>query len=449
MRVLLISANRLKAPYPVYPLGLDYVAEAIRPQHTVRILDLNPAGAPGELEAVLQTFQPEVIGLGLRNVDNTDGLAPHAFLEPYQTLVQTLRRYSTAPIVLGGSGFTIFPAAMLAQLEVDYGIMGEGERLAGLLAALAEGRSPRGLPGVVVRGDAPMIPPPLEAVGERGDAPPGNATDFYLRRGGMLNLQTKRGCPFKCIYCTYPHIEGRRMRRIPPAAVARTALNLQAAGGRYLFVTDSAFNADPGHSLEVAAAFQEAGLGIPWGGFFAPVRPPKDYFRRLARAGLTHVEFGTEALSDPVLRSYRKPFAVADVYAAHEAALEAGLHVAHYLLLGGPGESPATLEETLANVDKLKRCVVFFFCGMRIYPHTALYRLALETGQVSAGQDLLAPVYFRSPALDANHLAERLRTAAAGRENWVLGAGGEEVEKILMRLHARGFSGPLWEFLIR
>jgi len=239
------------------------------------------------------------------------------------------------------------------------------------------------------------------------------------------------------------------MRRIPPQEVARSALALQAAGARYLFLTDSALNADCAHSLEVAAAFREAGLTIPWGGFFAPTRPPEGYFAHLAQAGLTHVEFGTESLSDPVLQAYRKPFAVADVFTAHREALAAGLHVAHYLLLGGPGESPATLEETLANVDKLKRCVVFFFCGMRIYPHTALYRLALETGQVAPGQDLLAPVYFRSPELAADHIAERLRAMAAGRDNWVLGAGGEAIETVLARLHAGGLTGPLWEFLIR
>jgi len=239
------------------------------------------------------------------------------------------------------------------------------------------------------------------------------------------------------------------MRRIPPQVVARSALALQAAGARYLFLTDSAFNADFVHSLEVGEAFRKAGLTIPWGGFFAPTRPPEGYFARLAQAGLTHVEFGTEALSDPVLQAYRKPFTVEEVFAAHRDALAAGLHVAHYLLLGGPGESPATLEETLANVDKMKRCVVFFFCGMRIYPHTALYRLALETGQVTPGQDLLAPAYFRSPALTEDHIADRLRSAAAGRDNWLLGDGGEEVEKILTRLHGRGMTGPMWEFLIR
>ena len=102
--------------------------------------------------------------------------------------------------------------------------------------------------------------------------------DFYLRNGGMLNLQTKRGCPFRCVYCSYPYIEGRTMRYEPPEQIARTAIALQQAGAKYFFITDSAFNADIDQSLAVAQAFKKVGLTIPWGCFFAPLPMPADYF---------------------------------------------------------------------------------------------------------------------------------------------------------------------------
>ena len=239
------------------------------------------------------------------------------------------------------------------------------------------------------------------------------------------------------------------MRLIPPGEVAATAMALQEAGARYLFITDSAFNADYDHSRAVAEAFRAAGLSIPWGAFFAPTRPPADYFAHLARAGLSHVEFGTEAMADTVLKDYHKPFRVPDIRAAHQAAQAAGVHCAHYLLLGGPGETPATLAETLSNIDKLRNTVVFFFCGMRIYPHTALYRLAVAQGVISPAQDLLEPVFYRAQNLDEAAVLKQVQQAAGGRVNWVFGAGGEETEKILARLHRHGFAGPLWEFLIR
>jgi len=449
VKVLLVSANRLKAPYAVYPLGLDYVARALEDCHQVQVVDLNAETGTSVLVAVLQDSPPDIVGISIRNIDNTDTLDPRGFTGQYRDLTALIRAHTTAPIVLGGSGFTIFPAELMALLKADFGIVGEGERLVFLLDAIENGQDPAGIPGVILPEQIADIPRPLEGRWDRKINLSPTVTNYYVRRGGMLNLQSKRGCPFRCIYCTYPHIEGRAMRRIAPAEVAATALALQEAGARYLFITDSAFNADMTHSLAVAEAFMAVGLAIPWGAFFAPIRPPDGYFERLVQAGLTHIEFGTEAMADAVLKAYHKPFRVADIQRAHRVALATGVHIAHYMLLGGPGETFATLAETLSNIDKLSHTVVFFFCGMRIYPHTALYHLAIEKKLISAQQDLLEPVFYRSEAMDENVILERVRQVAGGRANWIFGAGGEEIEKVLTRLHTRGFVGPLWEFLIR
>jgi hypothetical protein len=61
----------------------------------------------------------------------------------------------------------------------------------------------------------------------------------------------------------------------------------------------------------------------------------------------------------------------------------------------------------------------------------------------------LEPVFYRSETLDETAILEQVRQRADGRVNWVFGAGGEETEKILDRLHRSGFVGPLWEFLVR
>jgi radical SAM superfamily enzyme YgiQ (UPF0313 family) len=265
----------------------------------------------------------------------------------------------------------------------------------------------------------------------------------------MLNLQTQRGCPFRCIYCTYPLIEGRKLRRVPPADAARTAVELEAAGARYLYITDSSFNADVEHSLAVARAFRKEGLTIPWGAFFTPLALPEGYFDTLAAAGLKHLEFGTDTLCSEVMRSYGKPFTVAQVMDAHQAGLNAGCHVAHYFLLGGPGETRQTLGITLGNIERLDKTVLFFFCGMRVYPHTRLYRQCVEDGQVGDGKDLLEPVFYRNPSVDEETIERRVVEKAGGRVNWVVGAGGDATADIVRRMYARGFSGPLWEYLIR
>ena len=448
MRILLVSPNTLTVPYPVYPLGLDYVAGAIGLKHEVRIADMNVTGQV-ELAELLRVYAPEIIGISCRNIDNTEAGDPLAFVGGYRQFVQWLRQYSDAVLVCGGSGFTIMPAQVFAALDVDYGIVGEGERFALLADALASGANPGDIPGVMTSADRGEAPLPWQGEPARLFRQDAGHIRFYLEQGGMLNLQSKRGCSFSCIYCPYPHIEGSTQRLVPPPEVARTALALQEAGARFLFITDSAFNSDIRHSLEVAGAFREAELKIPWGAFIAPVRLPPEYFRVMAGAGCSHVEFGTESLSGAMLRRYRKPFRETDVLAAHHQAREAGIHVAHYFLLGGPGESAATISETLDRIEQLDRAVLFFFIGIRIYPNTALYDIALGEGKIVQEQNLLQPVYYKPDDIALDAIESMVRQRAGGRINWIIGSGGSGSAAVVKRMHGRGYAGPLWEYLAR
>jgi len=446
MKILLISPNTHTTPYPVYPIGLDYVAGALGEKHQVKIADLNIIERD-VLKQQITDSSPDIIGLSLRNVDNTEIGNPMFFIEKQQELVAWLRSVSTAVIVCGGAGFTILAREIFDKIQPDYGIVGEGERFGQLVDALENDLAVNDIPGLIT---ADRSESPVPWAGEQTRSLAANDhTQFYVDHGGMLNLQSKRGCSFRCIYCPYPHIEGSKHRRVDAEIVAKTALDLQAQGAKYFFITDSAFNSDIAHSLRVAEAFREYGVTVPWGGFFAPVKLPDSYFTTLKECGLSHIEFGTESLSDTMLKNYQKPFRVEDVFNAHQQAVDAEIHVAHYFLLGGPGESKKTLAETLDKVETLQKTVHFFFTGMRIYPHTKLFEIAMEEGKINKETNLLEPYYYESDAVSPDDI-ERLVTArAAERINWVVGSGGDTAASIVSRMHKRGFTGPLWEYLIR
>ena len=449
MKVLLISANTLTVPYPVYPLGLDYIVDAIATDHQVKIADMNDIEDYDSLGKIINDFSPDIIGISLRNIDNTDRRDPKGFIGSYRELVMALRNHSKAPLILGGSGFTIFPDEFMQALEADYGIIGEGERLPLLLNAITNKEDISGIPGVITRDKDGLLPAPWDNSFTRSFDADNSHVQFYLKRGGMLNLQTKRGCNFRCIYCTYPHIEGKKMRLVPPEEVAKTAVRLQDAGAKYLFITDSIFNSNYPHSIEVARAFMKAGVSVPWGAFLAPTNPPQDYYQIMADAGLAHVEFGTDSLSNDVLASYGKPFRVNHVLNAHKSTIDAGLYVLHYFLLGGPGENNDSLNETLSNIDKLDKTVLFFFCGMRIYPYTALYDIAVKEGQISRSQSIMGPVFYESTLISSNEIIHRVEEQTKERTNWIIGSGRDNTAEILSRMYTRGHHGPLWEHLIQ
>lgn len=448
MRILLISPNMLTVPYPVYPLGLDYVAGSVSPGHEVRLADMQTVDQE-VLAGLLMDFSPEIIGLACRNIDTTDAGDPLFFISSLQELVAWLRERSGAVIVCGGCGFTVMPAQIFAMLGVDYGIIGEGERFGLLVDALNRNHNPAEIPGVLAAGGLATPPPPWQGEVVRTFPGASEHTRFYVQNGGMLNLQSKRGCSFRCVYCPYPGIEGRAHRLTDPEEVAQTALQLQQAGARYFFITDSAFNSDVEHSLAVARALRSAGVTLPWGAFFAPIKLPPEYFKVMAQAGCRHVEFGTESLADVMLKAYRKPFRAQDVLNAHRQAREAGLHVAHYFLLGGPGESATTVAESLNAIEGLDKAVFFFFIGIRIYPGTALYGMALAEGKINGQSDLLQPVFYAPDDIDREAMTTLVAQRAAGRGNWVLGSGGADTAKVVKAMHQRGYTGPLWECLAR
>ena len=448
MNILLFSANTLTEPYPVYPIGLDYVANAIPPQHEVKIVDLNNFQQSDLIKPLLIEFQPDLVGISLRNIDNVDAIHSMGFIQEIKALIQRIKSMVNAKIIMGGSGFSIFPEELMDLLEIDYGIVGEGERLALLIAAIENQHDPAGIPGILTQNQKQNTSQPWDRPFKREFSKQSH-TDFYLNNGGMLNLQTKRGCSFACVYCTYPLIEGSRLRLIDPQEVAEEAWRLQNAGAKYIWIVDSIFNNDFAHSLAVAKAFQKKQIHIPWGAYFAPFKTPDGYYQQLAEAGLRHVEFGTESLCDEQLKNYKKPFRLDQVYQAHKDALSAGLYVAHFLMLGGPGENQQTLETTITNGGKLQKTVLFCFCGVRIYPKTALHDLAIAEGVCQSSDNLLDPIFYHSHLISKEKIISRLQENSQTHPNWVVGGINQETVNILQRLYASGKSGPLWEFLIR
>ena len=230
MKILLISANTVKTPYPVYPLGLDYVAGAMGESRDVRVLDMNDPVEQESLKETLIHYAPDAVGVSLRNIDSSEQSDKEGFFGAYLKLIKSIRKHTRAPVILGGSGFSLFPDELMELLGADYGIVGEGERLPELLKVIEEGSKGPFSPGILKKGCRAITPPPWEKPPKRDFPSQRPYSAYYIKNGGMLNLQTKRGCNFRCIYCTYPHIEGKlfvsflpRKWPIPPCAFRKAA----------------------------------------------------------------------------------------------------------------------------------------------------------------------------------------------------------------------------------
>ena len=451
MNVYLISANPERIPYPVFPIGLSYVASSLEPEHKVTLFDLI-LHKEEILKEDIKKCSPDLIGLSLRNVDDTrpDGLF---YLHTYKRLVKSIRQTTSAPLVLGGSAFTLFPAQFMEALNADYGIIGPGEHLRvladGLEAGLSNQELKNRVPGLCLQKSP--IPQPGQYKGSVKHAQAAHSLcEEYQKVGGMINIQTKRGCPFRCIYCTYPNVEGHGVINHPVDSLVDDIEQMISHGARYLFFVDSVFNVDLEHTAAIAEEMLRRSIKIPWSALFAPCNLTRDYVVLLKKSGLTHVEFGTESLSDPVLKAYGKQFTVADAIKAHNVFNALDVHRAHFMLFGGPGETRETVEETIRVSAQLKETVIFPFAGMRVFPGTPLHRLTIKQGLFKAEESLFEPVFYYSPNLSKEWLEQRLADESAIRTNFVLADELQEKADLVARLLARGrATGPQWEHLIR
>ncbi len=384
------------------PLGLGLVCAATRAAgHEVDFLDLLAEPDPrGAVERAVARAKPEAIGISVRNIDDQCRESPRFLLEAVREVVAECRRGSKAPIVLGGAGYSIFPDEVLAFLDADYGIAGDGEAaFVALLDHLAAGRSPAEVPGVHVAGGVPstsrasspvLDPLPLwdEALNPAADP------DLWIP------VQSRRGCPNDCSYCATFRIQGRRIRRRSPHRVAETIGRLARAGYRRFYFVDNSFNIPERHALDLCAALAALDPTVTWRCILYPERVRDELVRAMAGAGCCEVSLGFESGSPRILREMNKRFTPDDVRRTSDLLAAHGIRRFGFLLLGGPGETRESVEESLAFAESLHLDDLRITVGIRIYPHTPLARRAVAEGIIATEGDLLRPRFYLAPGLE-------------------------------------------------
>ncbi len=443
MKVLLISGNRQASPEPPYPLGCAYLVTALRESgHEVAGLDLLFEDDPGAaIETAIREFGPEVVGLSMRNLDLLTYPVHLSEVPAYADHVRRIRGVTEAPIVMGGSGFSLVPNECLAAVGADVGIAGEAEvalpallariRLDGGLADDLVGKVLRSPPGV----DLDRIRPDHEVF----------CIDRYNDEGSGGSLQTRRGCSLPCSYCSYPLIEGRRVRVRSGADTAREAAEMRDRWGiDHLTFVDSVFNHPEDHAMDVARAFATLEPAIRWTAFFHPVFEDTGLFALLARSGCEGLDLGVDSLSEDVLARMRKGFSPSEVVSFCDGCRTEGLRFNISLLFGAPGETPDTVAET---IDCVRRCdpdSVTVGIGLRLYPGARVSEELVEAGVV-AREDVGISTFYHVSEPVRESLVETLDRVARADSRWIV--PGLEINynpRFMKRLRRHGRKGPIW-----
>jgi lipid biosynthesis B12-binding/radical SAM protein len=442
VKVLLVSANVASTPYCVYPLGMSMVAGALcNAGHEVRQFDFFQEEM--SIDAVADAIRddaPEIIGVSIRNIDNVNLLNEKRYIETVGEIVQGIRRETDAPVVLGGSGFSIMPEVILREVGGDYGIAGEGElSMVEFVNNAARGVFPEER---CIRASSRLsggqIPSPSYD---------SRLMEFYLQNGNIAAVQTKRGCTHGCVYCSYPVLEGSTIRcRSPEAVVDDVEILVEEHNAGHIFFTDSVFNDDAGHYLEVVREMKRRGVSVPWTAFFRPQGLEDDSVELMRETGLKSAEIGADAATDTTLRRLGKAFLFEDVVACNELFGRHGIATAHFYMFGGPGETRETVLQGIQNVRNMKKTVSFIYMGLRLFPHTGLAALAEREGLLGRGQELLEAVYYVAPGLDKEWLETTLTEGFEDLRHCIFPP--DILDSSLQFLYRLGHSGFLWDMVI-
>jgi len=405
MKALLISSNTETFNMVPLPLGLNLVAVAVRNAgHDIRMLDLMGNGNNSRIiRETIQEFRPDVIGISVRNVDNQSMTEARFLLEPVREIIAHCRACSEAAIVVGGAGFSIFPRAALSYLRADMGICGEGEvAFVELLEALERGDDLSTVAGLCLPGSEVQMGCATRAALETMPLPDPSLWTIPADTEAEIwvPFQTRRGCPMMCSYCSTPALEGTRIRKHPIDAVINGISGHVAAGFSNIFFVDNTFNLPPKYARELCVALASAQLGIRWHCILYPGYLDEEMVRNMADSGCYEVSLGFESGCPQILRNLNKKFEPDQVRFASDLLRDYGIRRIAFLLLGGPGETRESVLESLEFADSLQPDMLKITTGIRIYPGTALEKVARGEGKLAEDDDLLFPRFYMTDGLD-------------------------------------------------
>jgi radical SAM superfamily enzyme YgiQ (UPF0313 family) len=452
VKILLLSVNREKMPYPVFPLGLAYLAEVLKEEsYRTEVFDLCFSEEPSiDLKDTLQRFQPDLVGLSLRNLDNLTYPTSVSYLKEVDEVIQVCRHSSSAKLIIGGSGFSLAPKELLQHLDVDFGIVGEGEEIfRQLVKSLEKGNPVSPSSHLLIKGDSF----PVSMRGARVfpiKAPDRSLFDTrrYLEKGGMGNIQTKRGCPFSCIYCTYPLLEGKEVRLRKTEEVVEELRRLaQDEGVDYVYFVDDIFNYPISYAEALCREMIRRSVKIKWSAFVNPGFLTKDLLKWMGEAGCVGIEFGTDSGSPRMLKNYKKSFNLEHIIQSSQSCSELGMNHCHYILLGGPGEDEETIGESFQLMDRLDPTAIIAMLGIRIYPGTEMEQIALSEGVIRKDSNLIYPHFYISPEL-GGRLEGIVKEKALERKRWIVPGLEINISQNLMEgIRRFRIRGPLWELV--
>ena len=389
MKIVLISnpvSRRQRPDYP--PPGIAYLgAVAHQKGHDVLLLDGGLLSI-AQIIRKTQQFSPDMLGVTCWTIDR--GMV-------WKLCNMLKRAVPKAILIMGGPHATIYPEHIFKLTHASAVVLGEGEdTFSDIIDAFCEGRDFRNIPGMALRtddndvfytetrqriDDLDRVPLPYYAGFENfrfshyGSHPP-----LPTPSAAIIS---SRGCVFDCSYCASVRFWGSTWRfRSPENILAEIKWLVKEHGIRSLFFFDDNFPVNKNRVFTICEGIIKNKWNIKWACCSHVKMINRELLKAMKASGCVAIDFGVESGDSNILMNINKRQSCDDIERAFRFTHEAGISAQAYLMVGNPGESESSVDNTIGLIKRIKPRM----CGTNILwllPGTKVYEDAVHSGFIN------------------------------------------------------------------
>ena len=376
MRIGLINPNR-EIKEPAVHLGLGYIASyasQVYPNLTFELLDTRVA----KIHEVKKFIDIQFDFIGITATSQT-------FLEALE-LTKTIRaRWPKTPIVIGGAHCSTVKGEVLQDFPFDYAVYGEGEITFSELIGYFKGEKVLSeINGLMYRNEdgSVVVNPERELIGDLDSIPFPMYSLYKMSLYPQHRMITTRGCPHKCVFCNSHSIWTNRWRKRSAENIISEIEYLSTNYSMKSFVfNDDSFNIDLDRVEKICDYLIEKRTGIIWTTSVRVDRISEPVAQKMQLAGCYNVSIGVESANNEVLKLMSKSNTREKIYEGIQIFRRAGIDVMGQFMIGNPGDTLSTIEESIEYAKTSNLNGVEFYTALP-YKDTQLWEYATTHGRM-------------------------------------------------------------------
>lgn len=394
MKILLVNPptfNHIKSVLPEAieeergfnpPLGLMYLAGYLKkysPEVELKVIDCQAEQTTyDELKKLIEYFKPDLVGVSVMSFTIIDGME-------VAKITKKINQQTT--IVFGGPHVNIYGKETLKLGNVDFIVLGEGEKIFNdLIHNLDNEEKLKQITGLIffdsrnnyVHTGLPGLIPNLDELPSPARDVINNEKYSSILGTSKLvtTMMTSRGCPYKCLFCDRPQL-GKIFRAISADKVVAEIKDSMQYGIREFLMYDDTFTIDKQRVMDICNKIIAEKLDIKWDIRARVNTVDEEILKKLKSAGCIRIHYGVESGTQKILNIMRKGITLEQVEKAFKLTKKLGIETLAYFMIGNPSETKEDIEQTIKFAKKIKPDYVHITATMP-FPATDMYQMALE-----------------------------------------------------------------------